>query len=914
MVELEYVGADEWPSWVAEGATLITVNRRLTRDLTYRYDRMQRQQGHSLWSTPDILPFSTWLESIWFQHVELLEDGDKDGVGMPVTLLTPFQSSLVWREMIKAHGGGIPSKSDDELTQLAVKAWVLVNEWQIPYEELCDEGNPNVEVFNRWMHAYVRRCSERAWIDAAVLPAHVLALLANSSRHKPTRYIFAGFDDFSPRQQCIIRALINRGDEVWMLAFPRLASQVEGRVYHDVDRELMAVADWAAGVVQEHPGATVGIVVPDLSAQRERVVRQLALTLHASARLNYGLSKLCFNVTLGQPLIEFPLIRAVFVALDLVKPVFHINESSLFLLNVYFSNGPSSDCTRALVDYKLRALDEVWLELGLLKKTLERFDPEPEILVLAGQLDALCEFQQQVSQRLYPSQWCVMLTALLRRLKWGEGGTLSSEQYQQYQAWHKIVDQLSQLDGVVGKKRWAELESILRAMTREMIFQPEADVVPIHVMGLFETAGLSFDFMWVMGMTDETLPAKPNPNPFVSIVLQKRVGFPHSSCERELLYAESLMARLSTSAKRIVMSYASFDGETEKRASPLIDRVVGNMVVETHEETYPGGETNAVYAGTAMEAWSDQSGPVEAIASKLKGGSELFKLQAACPFRAFVRLRLLARPLNVPEIGVNAIDRGVLIHGVLENFWRDVKTQQRLLALSDKALEKKVYALAVKEVTKMAKRKPMTFTSRFRAMECERLKKRVLSWLEIERARSSFDVVVVEGKQEIEISGLSLSTKIDRIDRLSDGSLFLIDYKTGQSKVAGWFGLRPDEPQLPLYAVSSDENIDAMAFAQLRVGDMCFKGLARHDTLPTGVEKFSESKFTEYQTSWSSQIDEWLAVLKTLARDFKSGMAVVDPKEGEKTCQYCDFANICRVSTLDSSHHGYYGDERRESE
>ncbi len=908
MVELKYVGADDWSLWLAEGATLITVNRRLTRDLTRRYDQMQRREGKLLWSTPNILPFSAWLESTWFQHTELL-----DGSGeAPATLLTPFQSALVWREVIKTHGGGIPSKSDDELTRLAVKAWALINDWQILFEELCDEGNPNVDVFNRWMRAYVERCSERAWIDTAVLPTKVLALLANSSRHEPTRYVFAGFDDFSPRQQRIIQALINRGDEVRVLAFPCVVNQVEGRAYHDVDSELVAVADWAARVIQEHPGATVGIVVPDLSVQRERVARQLALTLHASARLNYGLSKLCFNVTLGQPLIEFPLIRAVFVALDLIKPVFHVTASSLFLLDAYFSSGLSDGCTRARMDYKLRELDEVWLELALMKKTLETLDmAEPAILALADQLDALCEFQQQASQKLYPSQWCVMLAALLRRLKWGEGRGLSSEEYQQYQAWHKIVDQLSQLDWVVGKQTWIEVENMLRTMTQEMIFQPEADVVPIHVMGLFETAGLSFDFMWVMGMTDETLPARPNPNPFISIVVQKKMGFPHSSCERELLYAESLMVRLSTSARDVVMSYARFDGEAEKRASPLFDRFVGSVVTQEPMKTSPS-VVSVINTGMAMEAWSDQSGPVSSISGKLKGGSELFKLQAACPFRAFSRLRLLARPLNVPDIGVNAMDRGILIHGVLENFWRDIKTQQRFLALSDKELEKKVYMLAVREVAKLAKRKPMTFTSRFRAMECERLKKRVLSWLEIERSRSAFDVVVVEGRQEVEISGLSLSTKIDRIDRLRDGSLFLIDYKTGSSKVTSWFGHRPDEPQLPLYAVSSEESIDAMAFAQLKVGDMCFKGLGRYDDLPDGVLKFSESNFSAYNADWSTQVDEWKRVLKALAEDFKSGMAGVDPKEGSKTCQYCDFANLCRISALDSSDYG--GDESCESE
>jgi hypothetical protein len=29
----------------------------------------------------------------------------------------------------------------------------------------------------------------------------------------------------------------------------------------------------------------------------------------------------------------------------------------------------------------------------------------------------------------------------------------------------------------------------------------------------------------------------------------------------------------------------------------------------------------------------------------------------------------------------------------------------------------------------------------------------------------------------------------------------VIDYKTGEAKVAAWLGDRPDEPQLPMYAL-----------------------------------------------------------------------------------------------------------------
>jgi hypothetical protein len=44
------------------------------------------------------------------------------------------------------------------------------------------------------------------------------------------------------------------------------------------------------------------------------------------------------------------------------------------------------------------------------------------------------------------------------------------------------------------------------------------------------------------------------------------------------------------------------------------------------------------------------------------------------------------------------------------------------------------------------------------------------------------------------------SLRLDRIDRLNDGSLLVIDYKTGDVSPKSWDLPRPDDVQLPLYA------------------------------------------------------------------------------------------------------------------
>ena len=64
-----------------------------------------------------------------------------------------------------------------------------------------------------------------------------------------------------------------------------------------------------------------------------------------------------------------------------------------------------------------------------------------------------------------------------------------------------------------------------------------------------------------------------------------------------------------------------------------------------------------------------------------------------------------------------------------------------------------------------------------------------------------------------EIEGQQIRLVIDRIDRLRSGEEAIIDYKTGKVQPGKWFGERPDDPQLPLYATSADKAAAAVVFS-----------------------------------------------------------------------------------------------------
>ena len=128
---------------------------------------------------------------------------------------------------------------------------------------------------------------------------------------------------------------------------------------------------------------------------------------------------------------------------------------------------------------------------------------------------------------------------------------------------------------------------------------------------------------------------------------------------------------------------------------------------------------------------------------------------------------------------------------------------------------------------------------------------------------------------------------MDRIDRVNDGVLF-VDYKTGYAAdPKHWDSARPDDPQLPLYALLPEPSeLKGLAFAKVRTGRaMQWLGYQAEEGI---LPKAKVRDFTDL-------IEEWRATLTQLAEDFAAGRADVNPKDSALNCSHCAQHLLCRV-------------------
>ena len=184
-------------------------------------------------------------------------------------------------------------------------------------------------------------------------------------------------------------------------------------------------------------------------------------------------------------------------------------------------------------------------------------------------------------------------------------------------------------------------------------------------------------------------------------------------------------------------------------------------------------------------------------------------------------------------------------------------------------------------------------------LEADRLKNLLALWLALELTReAAFSVQHCELRETIDIEGIKVNLTIDRIDRLSDGTLIVMDYKTGSlPSLSDWAEARIKEPQLPIYAAISLQNepLSAVAFAHVKLGHHAFLGIADNDNLLPSVLTIGNSKLKAFsQTAWDDLMLFWKTQITQIALEIKQGVAGV-VFENEDDLKYCEVLPLLRL-------------------
>ncbi len=866
----------------ADTIITLTGNERLARHLRLAHAAARQAAGEAV-STP--APIWSWHGWLRLQYTLLQDAALAGATEPPPLLLSSGQARLVWEDIIRQSPPG------ETLLQLAAtaaaahQAWQLTQAWRFPSGLSGGDDSPDVQAFTAWQAAFEARCKKEQWLDEAQLTDVVSQALADGQLSMPAAVQLRGFDELTPQQQQCFAVLRDAGCKVSLVENDKPHGAGQQLACADSTAEIRSAAAWARHCLTANPAARIGIVVPDLEARRTVLNRALDEALAPQRRLAFSVSPAPYNISLGTALADVPLVQAALQALSFAAgPVDYAHVSAL-LRAPWFAGAEQEALARARCDVRLRR--RARYTLAALVAQLSQTADCPQ---LAAALDKARALQATWPTRQHFGEWAAHFSDGLAATGWLRGRALDSAEYQALDAWQRLLGNFASLGAVGGTVTVSAARSRLQRLARETLFQPQTPATQVTVLGMLEASGLRFDHLWVMGLNDSVLPAAPRPNPFLPVHWQRDQGVPHGSAAWELAYAQRLMMQFDAAAPDVIFSWSQRDGDAELRPSPLLAQYAA-ADTPIMSDSFPA----LWFAQRAREAIPDSALPVLPAGVQVRGGTSLLADQAACPFKATAVHRWQARPLEQPTPGLDARARGILTHNVMAAVWGKLENRAALATLTDIQRDELITQCVQETITAWTHSNPGTLEGGFRQVEENRLLHLVREFLTLELSRGDFTPEAAEIGQTINLGGLQLHARPDRIDRLPDGGRLVIDYKTGQPTLSGWLGARPDAPQLPLYALANRENLQGVLFAQLRTGAVRWSGVTRAADVVPGATAYAEWKGQPDDCAdFDALLAAWQRDLDKLAQDYRAGIATVDPKSTQ-SCRYCHLGMLCRI-------------------
>ena len=642
----------------AAGTLVLTVNNRLARRLTLELAGLLRAE-RQVSELPRIVPLSAWLAE---SANELAFDAGGD---MPAYRLDSFATQMVWTEAIRAEEAERVLLDARQAARLAMDADLLMDEWELRVPSGADTDE--YKGFARWRLRYREALAELDAEDANQGYARVLDALGQGRLATPQRLVLAGFTEVSPRFARLLDAFAAQGSDIgqWRDA-QRAPAQPRRFEAPDQGSEWRAAASWAATQLQVHPTGRYAIVSPQLEAESVFARRVLGQALAGRD----GAPALAFNVAVGRPLDEWPMARAALAWLRALAECADGKGCGVQTLGAALLAGHCAGDVRERS--RLSAIDARWRRDARQRVSAQEWRRQLSMTpVLAQAWNQAMDIWTQGGRKASCDVWMPRMKAALTALGFPGEAALDSVAYQVMGALGEALGSFSALAPAAGKLGGQAAVRLLESVARTATFQPQRDPsARLDVLGLLEAEGGYWDGVWVLGLTDDVLPASPKPNPLLplAVLRQARARAPRPNANAN--GPKACMRRCAAARRDHCQPCAH--GRRARTAPVAADR--GRRAAGL--DARPAGGGRAPAAGVAGRP----ARPAAGAGRPWRRRSGRARHAGAQPLWAFVRHRLGGRAMaayaDVAAISV----RGQFLHRALELAWGMLPDQDALHA------------------------------------------------------------------------------------------------------------------------------------------------------------------------------------------------------------------------------------------
>lgn len=441
--------------------------------------------------------------------------------------------------------------------------------------------------------------------------------------------------------------------------------------------------------------------------------------------------------------------------------------------------------------------------------------------------------------------------------------------------------------------------SLLGLMLKGVAVRPRFGAHPrLSILGQIEARLYSTDMAILGGLNENTWPALPAHDPWMSRPMRKKFGLPAPEHHIGLSAHDFVQA---AGAKEVIFTRAEkIDGAPTVPARWLLrlETVLASLGMELPKRT----SAQYRYWARLMDVPADiraitRPAPTPPVSARPRRLSvTTVERWMRDPYQIYAEHVLKLPALDPVDADPGAAERGTFVHEALDKF---IKTFQDNLPPD---AEEKLLAMGREAIVRM--RVPPEVEAfwwpRFERIAAEFVRQERL-W------RLGADPFLTETKGNIALTGFdggdfTLTAKADRIDKIKSGGFAVIDYKSGHPP-------SPKEvkagmsPQLPLEALMLQE--DGFGKLDAIVNDIVYWKVTGGGALP--VERKS---LTETPEEAQALINEAEAGLRSLISAFDDPATPYLSEPSARTrARFTNYAHLARVKEW-----GVQGDDEEEAE
>lgn len=883
---------------VSDQKTIIVPNSRLREALL---QTILDNESVVVARRPPVYAIDIWVKQTWQQ---LAQTGREPCASR--SILSASEELLLWLRVVEASLDQFPLLNPQQTAIALGQAYQLQRQWQLDKPDMSDleryNGIDDVRVFLRWQQHFSELCDQHhcfSLVDA-VEQLHSIAAEHRlpGSNHG---YLLVNFFQPPPLYEALLESLPNsshaRTSEPEKLLINHL--RAERREYSELREEIRACCHWAAEHIREQPDVRVGVICLERQKCEPLFTRFLRDALEPEAVLNLQSDVVHFEGASSHPLADTAVVADALQALQLHREQQHSDDICRLLRSPFIGATDNEQEARLQMELLMRRRFSSSCSLASLAVFLEREGKPHHCPQLRRRLLQFRTLLRGAPKRSSAIRWAALFRQLLECLNW-PGDSLSRQEHQAVRLWLRTLENFAQCSDLLQTMDMNSALSRLRLLCQQTQREPVLrGTRQISLLTPTEAAGLQFDHLWLLNFTDQNFPAPVSPAAFLPYELQKQHELPGSHSDSQYRQCrQDFNVLCNATGKSLVASHGLSDGEQEFRASSFTLDFPLQTVSEPARQSL-NHYLSVLAPRPALHQFATASPAPLAAEETIRGGAAVISDQSACPFRAFARHRLQVDPLESFSSGLDQRARGTAVHIALEHLYNRIPGQSTLHNTAPDTRLAWIDAAVDEALDYLYRLNRELLTPRFRRLEQQRLRRLLEEFLELEKQRGDFQVVATESELSWRADRLALHLKVDRIDRLADQSLAIIDYKTGRQLPGQgtWLQERPENMQLPLYAVAArsalDEPVGAICLARVNAEKHAYTGLAASANFHRQVKPLPEADHQD----WLSLGQQFAVAVTAMATEFENGIQRVDPVNGNRTCEFCRLQSLCRIFT-----------------